>query len=552
MQKYVMLVLLVLFFAVSTAFSQKVVGAISWVPEEIQPGDVVTLTYDPENGIIKKFDKTVKLHWGINKTGYGKWHEPPQEMWPEGTVVHTAGVSVQSPFTLTDANKWVITIDTPDSIRTIDFVVTNGTLWDKAPGGVDWEMDFTGGGPIIPTHTDTLQFSALVDMSLAISQRGFSYGDTLECQAGFFSTAAEVITIPMTRIGFTSLYTGTAPVITTIGDTLDYQYFVQKGSQEFTELYYNFFYKGSTTGEAQRRQVIVTENSTTVADTAYSTSASDRMPFFKNLSPLSRDVLVTYTCDVRPAIAQVKYGHDVLPDIQGTVIVDHPDSILAKGVAINGPATGSWSNDIGPDWGMHLMTLENKRMYDDGSHGDAVAGDSIFTIQFQYYKDSSDVFVGQEFKFGIGGGDNEGGYGNNHVENIDDSQPTAFINAQFGSIDPVFYDRWDFDRRVVTGIKPRPQNTPAAYTLEQNYPNPFNPETTIDYSLQRSGKVELTVFNVRGEKIATLIDANQGTGAYRVTWNGKDSLGNQVGSGVYFYKIKAGDFTSIKKMILVR
>ncbi|HPG42052.1 MAG TPA: T9SS type A sorting domain-containing protein [bacterium] len=552
MKKYVMLVLLVSFFAVSSAFSQKVVGAVSWVPEDAQPGDVITLTYDPEVGIIKKFDKTVKLHWGINKVGYGKWKEPPASMWPEGTIVHTKGVSVQSPMILTAQNKWEITIATNDTIRTIDFVITNGTLWDKAPGGVDWELDLTGGGPITPTHDDTLQFEALVDMSSAISQRGFSFGDTLECQVGFFSTANEVVTVPMTRIGFTSLYTGAAEVVTTIGDTLDYQYFVQKGSQEFTELYYNFFYNGTTTGEAQRRQVIVSSPTTSVADTVASTGASDRMPFFKNLSSLSRDVLVTFTCDVRPAIAQIKYGHDILEDIQGTVDITHPDSVLAMGVAINGPATGSWSNDIGPDWGKHLMTLQNKRMYDDGTHGDAVAGDSIFTIQFQFYKDSSDVFVGQEFKFGICGGDNEGGYGNNHVENIDDSQPTAFINAQFGSIDPIFYNRWDFDKRVVTGVKPRPQTTPSAYMLEQNYPNPFNPETTIDYSLQHSGKVELSVFNVRGEKIATLIDASQGMGAYRVTWNGKDSLGNQVGSGVYFYKIKAGDFTAIKKMILVR
>jgi hypothetical protein len=270
------------------------------------------------------------------------------------------------------------------------------------------------------------------------------------------------------------------------------------------------------------------------------------MPRFRNTATISQDVLVTLTCDVRPAIYQVMMG-DTLVDIQGNVDITSAQQILDLGVAVNGPMSGNWDS-----WGASLMAAENHKMWDDGTHGDEVAGDSIYTIQYQFNVDSNDV-VGQEFKFGIGGGDNEGGYGNNHIENIDDSQSTFTMDAQFGSIDPVFYAAWDFDTQTpVTGVERLTDEMPTEYALEQNYPNPFNPSTRIQYSLVRAQTVKLTVYNVLGREIATLVNEKQKPGVYNVTWDGTDMTGRQVSAGVYFYRIQAGSFIQTHKMMYLK
>jgi hypothetical protein len=79
-------------------------------------------------------------------------------------------------------------------------------------------------------------------------------------------------------------------------------------------------------------------------------------------------------------------------------------------------------------------------MWDDGTHGDQISGDHIYSIQLSY--DSESTF-GQEFKLGIGGGDNESGYGLNHIENININNP--IIRTYWGSINPLFYNAWDYD-----------------------------------------------------------------------------------------------------------
>ena len=85
-----------------------------------------------------------------------------------------------------------------------------------------------------------------------------------------------------------------------------------------------------------------------------------------------------------------------------------------------------------------------------------------------------------------------------------------------------------------------------------NYPNPFNPTTTISFSIPEESKVNLTIYNIKGQKVKTLVKELLPAGEHSIIWNGKDSNGNRVGSGIYFYKLKAGDYTSTKKMILLK
>lgn len=96
------------------------------------------------------------------------------------------------------------------------------------------------------------------------------------------------------------------------------------------------------------------------------------------------------------------------------------------------------------------------------------------------------------------------------------------------------------------------QEVLGGFSLSDNYPNPFNPETRIDYLVPRSCHVKLEIFNVLGQRIATLVDESKERGTYQLTWNGRDERGDEVASGVYFYKLEAEDFTQSKKMILMR
>lgn len=91
---------------------------------------------------------------------------------------------------------------------------------------------------------------------------------------------------------------------------------------------------------------------------------------------------------------------------------------------------------------------------------------------------------------------------------------------------------------------------PDSYKLMQNYPNPFNPETTIEYQLPVSSHVSLKVYNILGKEITTLVDEFKQAGVHRVKFN--SNISSSLSSGVYFYKITAGNFSEIKKMLLIK
>jgi len=93
---------------------------------------------------------------------------------------------------------------------------------------------------------------------------------------------------------------------------------------------------------------------------------------------------------------------------------------------------------------------------------------------------------------------------------------------------------------------------PERYELMQNHPNPFNAGTVIQFTNRRDGNVKLDVFNILGQHVRTLMDEYRGYGTYAVDWDGKDESGRSVSSGMYFYRLAAGDFTDVKKMVLIK
>ena len=106
---------------------------------------------------------------------------------------------------------------------------------------------------------------------------------------------------------------------------------------------------------------------------------------------------------------------------------------------------------------------------------------------------------------------------------------------------------------IITSVEQHASGMPFHFSLEQNYPNPFNPATSISYQLPKSGSVQLTIYNLMGQHIRTLVNAYQPTGTYQVKWDGRDESGTHVSSGIYFYQLKAqNDFIETKKMMMMR
>lgn len=120
---------------------------------------------------------------------------------------------------------------------------------------------------------------------------------------------------------------------------------------------------------------------------------------------------------------------------------------------------------------------------------------------------------------------------------------------------------WGYPLVGISGTEGHDQAAvPGAFQLYQNYPNPFNPTTIIKYDLPKPSTVKLEIFNILGERIITLVNSELIMAGYRqVVWNGRNESGNQVSSGIYFYRVEikpvsdpGNSIRFIKKMILIK
>jgi len=93
---------------------------------------------------------------------------------------------------------------------------------------------------------------------------------------------------------------------------------------------------------------------------------------------------------------------------------------------------------------------------------------------------------------------------------------------------------------------------PDKFHLAQNFPNPFNPTTEIHFSISQAEQVKLNIYNVNGQFVRSLLNEKKQPGTYKVKWNGRDSYGNKLTSGTYFYSLEAGQFKDSKRMILLK
>jgi|GEM_PF-381614 len=137
-----------------------------------------------------------------------------------------------------------------------------------------------------------------------------------------------------------------------------------------------------------------------------------------------------------------------------------------------------------------------------------------------------------------------------YASDLDGDGDQDVLSASTGD-DKIAWYRNETPNDSTTTIGPN-STIPKEYALFHNYPNPFNPVTTLKYALPKDTKVHLSVYDITGRKVATLVQDQQQAGWHEVQWHGTNDLGQSVSTGVYFYRIVAGDFVDVKKMVYMK
>jgi len=143
----------------------------------------------------------------------------------------------------------------------------------------------------------------------------------------------------------------------------------------------------------------------------------------------------------------------------------------------------------------------------------------------------------------------------------DDPRTEVDEGAKPGDVITIYVNGLELEESVVwksfgdvhrISLHPIKNIIPDSYNLSQNFPNPFNPNTNIQYQLPVANHVSLVIYNALGERIRTLVNEEKDKGYYSVSWDGKNDKYKAVSSGIYFYQIKAGDYTKTQKMVFLR
>jgi hypothetical protein len=230
-----------------------------------------------------------------------------------------------------------------------------------------------------------------------------------------------------------------------------------------------------------------------------------------------------------------------------TTLTNHSDSTKSPKFFIYGTTTGPDSFVFLAVDTTEIMQLppggRKRSITDLEVPQGAPQGHYIFTA---YVSNNDATFDEDPFGFQIEGSSSKPGYGGDQLASSGRSmEPWKVLRGWFG------YHERNKGKAETSASFPLPKS----FSITQNYPNPFNPSTTIQYEVPDENTfspVNVSVYDLRGRLIRTLVDEKKAPGIYQVHWDGKDNRDKRASSGVYLYRIIAGDFTSTRKMIIVR
>ena len=238
-----------------------------------------------------------------------------------------------------------------------------------------------------------------------------------------------------------------------------------------------------------------------------------------------------------------------------TVILVDSVKVLAQGQPEPSPSAVSSGNLSNPDGALaegmegvlvrlNKVTISSINKYDvtvdDGSGPCLIDGDGLVAndrnANSTFYINSTDGYL-------VAFGDTL------HVGDVLGYVQGVFTYS-FGTYKIEIRDAGDFG--TVTGVNEAPPTYPLSYNLEQNFPNPFNPETRIYFSVPKTSHVKIVIYNSLGQMVRTLTDRQFEPGRHVLNWDGRNDRGELVPSGIYFYRMKAGEYIALKKMLLVK
>ena len=251
---------------------------------------------------------------------------------------------------------------------------------------------------------------------------------------------------------------------------------------------------------------------------------------------------------------QVDNGGGMVPVTRS--IIAHSDSFSVKGASVLPPSSShawppvivSGSDGEGFPISYRPTSLNGFYIYSPGPYRDTfyvrvtltaydtVSGEDM-VIGYGFFRTNATTSSWADFSANID-------YSSDAVPEV------AHIRAEIGvnlNVGQSYFYLDDLSFTPVVGVQDPEENLPSKYALSQNFPNPFNPNTTIRFSLPQSNYVTMKVFNVLGEEVASLVSQVLLAGAHTADWNA-----GKMESGIYFYRIRAGAFSDVKKMLYLK
>ena len=239
---------------------------------------------------------------------------------------------------------------------------------------------------------------------------------------------------------------------------------------------------------------------------------------------LSYDVIATVPAGQHWAVGAATIRFNLAPNPVGALSI-HPDNPVVNANAnisgANGYQAMQTMQSTATIMSMNIVTLNTSGFY-RFYPGTYTLGKIRFNI-------ITNPFVTDSVKFRVNPPFTSG------LTTVNDSLVPLVYNSSYGITQP-----------VITGVS-NGTEIPKEYQIYQNYPNPFNPTTNIKFDVPKSSIVKIKVYDVTGKKISELVNQEMAPGVYNIDWNGTG-----YASGIYFYKITAGDFTKVMKMLLIK
>ena len=245
-----------------------------------------------------------------------------------------------------------------------------------------------------------------------------------------------------------------------------------------------------------------------------------------------------------------------IDSLTNVVVNSHNNALPASVTVSTGSIGKNASGIVGAEqWESVLINYKNVTVTDenaDGNPGPLVSGKNNNYGELFVNDTSGDTRISLQD-------------GNNNYENLWDSTFNSnaskiriLTSSKFSEIQGILYYSFsyyklcprkndDFMGYSLTGVNDITKSIPKTYMLEQNYPNPFNPSTVIRYSIPITSNVTLKIFNILGQEVKTLVSQVKPGGTYQVSFDA-----SRLSSGIYFYSLKAGDYSQVKKMVLLK